>query len=196
MSTSRIETLADGIFAVAMTLLVVNLHIPESIRLTDMQLHVVLINQAHKFSNYLISFLLTAVFWISHHRQHHFIKRTDYVHLWINIFILMFVVLVPFSTSLVGDYGGTKTAEAFFAVNMIIIALLFLVNWLYATKNYRLIESDTSYEIIKDVTRRISLFIAVSVLALILSFFVPPWSSLTYLLIPIGMNVKHLKKKR
>jgi uncharacterized membrane protein len=196
MSANRIETLADGIFSVAMTLLVINLNIPENIRLTDTQLHVVLMNQAHKFSGYLISFLLTSVFWISHHRQHHFIKRTDHTHLWINIFILMFIVLVPFSTSLVGGYGGSTTAEAFFALNMIIIALLFRFNWLYATKNYRLIESDVSEEIIKDIARRSSLFIAVSVLAFILSFFIPHWSSLTYLLMFSGINVNQFKKKR
>jgi uncharacterized membrane protein len=196
MSANRIETLADGIFAVAMTLLVVNLSIPENIRLTDTQLHVILMNQAHKFSNYLISFLLTAVFWISHHRQHHFIKLTDHTHLWINIIILMFIVLVPFSTSLVGEYGGSTTAEAFFALNMIIIALLFRVNWLYAKKNHRLIKSDVSEEIIKDITRRSSLFIAVAVLALILAFFIPHWSSLAYLLIPIGIYFRQFKKQK
>jgi uncharacterized membrane protein len=188
--------LSDGIFAVAMTLLVVNLSIPENIRLTDTQLHIVLMDQAHKFSNYLISFFLTAFFWISHHRQHHFIKRTDHVHLWINILILMFIVLVPFSTSLVGDYRGSKTAEIFFALNMLIIALLFRVNWLYATKNYRLIESDVSENIIRYIKRRSSLFIVASVLALILSFFIPHWSSTAYLLIPVGFYFSQFKEQK
>ncbi|MEE9912846.1 MAG: DUF1211 domain-containing protein [Deltaproteobacteria bacterium] len=194
MPVSRINALSDGVFAVAMTLLVVNLSIPENIRLTDTQLHVVLMNQAQKFSNYVISFLLTAVFWITHHRQHHYIKRTDTIHLWINIFILMFVVLVPFSTSLVGDYGGSTTAEVFFAGNMMMIAVLFRANWLYATKKGRLIEPDADQEKIQDGMQRSSLFIAVCFLAFILSLLIPRWSSLTYLLFPIGVYLRRFKR--
>ncbi len=192
MSSGRISSLSDGVFAVAMTLLVVNLNIPENIRLSDTELHVVLMNQTSRFSNYIISFLLTAVFWISHHRQHHYIKRTDTVHLWINIFILMFIVLVPFSTSLTGDYGGSTTAEVFFAGNMMIVGLLFRANWVYAIRNHRLIETNTSKEIIADGMWRCSLFNVISLMAVVFAFVIPKWSSLAYLLFPAGIYLRHL----
>ncbi len=69
-----------------------------------------LYSQMHRFFNYALSFLLLSIFWIVHHQQFHVIKRSDQRLLWINIFILMFVALMPFSTDLVGDFNQTIEA--------------------------------------------------------------------------------------
>jgi uncharacterized membrane protein len=190
MTTTRIESLADNVFSVAMTLLVFNLTIPEVLRLSDTELHVLLLNQWHKFINYFMSFLLLAILWIVHHQQFHFIRRTNRVHLWINIFILMFVVLMPFSTSLIGDYGGQTTSSAFFSANMVVLALLFHVNWTYAIKDHRLVRHDLALESLRTGTKRSIVFILVSLLALILSFFIPHWSTLAYMFIPLIHSLK------
>ncbi|NAS89798.1 hypothetical protein C4E24_08740 [ANME-1 cluster archaeon AG-394-G21] len=89
MTTHRIENLADGIFSIAMTLLVLSLTLLEA--RTDLTLTVelqdLLFGQTHKFFNYALSFILLAIFWIIQHDQFHFIKRTDRIHLWLNKFI-------------------------------------------------------------------------------------------------------------
>jgi uncharacterized membrane protein len=193
MTTTRIESLSDNVFSVAMTILVFNLTVPAGLKLSDSELYVLLTGQWHKFMTYFISFFLLAVLWIAHHQQSHFIKRTNRFHLWVNLLILMFVVLMPFSTSLTGDYGGRTTSSAFFSANMIILALLFLVNWIYATGNHRLVSHDMAAESVRKGTHRSVLFVLVSLLAFLLSFFNPHWSSLTYLLIPLINSLKSLR---
>lgn len=185
MTTNRIESLADNVFSVAMTLLVINLTIPEALRISDTELHILLLNQLPKFLNYFVSFLLLAILWVAHHQQFHFIRKTNHIHLWVNILILMFVVLMPFSTSLVGDYGNTTTAKAFFSGNMLILAFLFSLNWMYATKNHRLVKPDMMIESILVGNRRNAVFLLVSLMALLLSFYYPHLSNVSYILIPI-----------
>ncbi len=135
MTTQRIENLADGIFSIAMTLLVLNLALPEvgtGLTLTT-ELHTLLFGQTRKFFDYALSFILLAIFWIIHHQQFHFTKRTDHTHPRINICSLMFVALVPFSTSLTGDYPNETVAKLFFDLNLFILGSLNALNWTYAT---------------------------------------------------------------
>jgi len=79
MTTHRIEALTDGIFAIAMTLLVLNLALPETGN--GPELHKLLIGQTHKFFSYALSFLLLALYWVLHHRQFHFIHNRNPVYL-------------------------------------------------------------------------------------------------------------------
>ena len=105
MTTIRLETLTDGVFAIAMTLLVLNLRFPVTkAGLTERELEQIVFGQSNVFFNYFLSFILLALFWMLHHQQFHFFRKTDRSHIWINIFILMFVALLPFSASLVGPF--------------------------------------------------------------------------------------------
>lgn len=186
LTTSRIQTLADGIFAIAMTLLVLNLIMPDGVaEVADAELHTLLAGQAHKFFNYVLTFMLLAIFWIVHHQQFHRIKRTDSQLLWINILILMFVALMPFSTDIVGDFGGSTTAEIFFAGNLLVLGLLFMANWAYATYNHRLVAPDLDRGIIVRGLRRNMVTPTISAAVIILSFFIPQWCLWLYLLSPI-----------
>src|SRR4030043_908078 len=131
LTTRRIEARADGIFAIAMTLLVLTLSLPDMMD-TKLSLSQLLAEQWPKFFNYALSFVLLAIFWMVHHQQFHVIRRTDRIHVWINIGILMFVALMPFSTDVVGDYSGETMAELGFRANLMILGLLFLLNWGYS----------------------------------------------------------------
>jgi len=100
LSKGRIEALADGIFAVAMTILVLDIRAPSySVRLDRKAFDAFVEGLGDPLMNYLISFLLLSLFWIWHHRQSTRIRRTDPVHLAINLLFLAAVCLVPFSTS-------------------------------------------------------------------------------------------------
>jgi len=190
MSTNRIESLLDNVFSVAMTLLVVSLTIPEAMRLSDTELHVLLLQHWQKFFNYFMSFMLLAVLWVAHHRQSHFIIKTDHIHLWINIFIMMFVVLMPFSTSLIGDYGDTATAKSFFSGNMLVLALLFQLNWSYATHHRRLVRPEMEDHAIRLGTRRCLAFLGVSTASLFCAYFIPEWSHNIYIFLPVILSTK------
>lgn len=193
--TKRIENLADGIFAIAMTLLVLNLSFPlvqggaESLRR-------VLASQATNFLSYGLSFILLAGFWMMHHQEFHYIEHTDRKHLWINVFILMFVVLVPFSTSLIGNYGSNMFAHIFFAANILVIGFLFLINWVYATDKHRLVRHDLNRQIIVDTVGRISVIPIVSLVVLTVSVFSHFGSVWLFILIPIIQFIQFRKPFR
>lgn len=196
MTTHRIEALTDGIFAIAMTLLVLTLDLPEVEKgLTKTGLHQLLFAQRDKFLNYGLSFVLLAIFWIIHHDQFHVIKRTDRKHLWINIFTLMFIVLIPFSSSLVGDYPDDWMAEFFFGSNIFIIGVLLNSNWAYATKGHRLVEASLDRRRIALGKKRGTVTPLVSLLAMGLSLMHPQLSSYVYILIPLILFLPQFRQK-
>ena len=85
-SKTRIEALTDGVFAIAMTLLIFNIRVPEAAQGTDKALRQGLLQLWPSFLTYIISFVMLGVYWVGHHNQYHFIRRTDRVFLWTNIF--------------------------------------------------------------------------------------------------------------
>lgn len=197
MTTRRIEALADGIFAIAMTLLVLNLALPERGKgLTHAGLHDLLIGQADKFFVYVLSFILLAVFWIWHHQQFHVTKRSDRKHLWINIGFLLFVALIPFSTSLIGDYRNEPMAQIFFGTNILVLAVILTCNWVYSTNHHRLVDPDLDARRIALGKKRGVVVVLVSVLAIGLSFVIPQNCSYIYLLIPILQRVLERRYRR
>jgi uncharacterized membrane protein len=183
LTTRRIEALTDGIFAIAMTLLVLTLTLPDMAQ-TKLSLSQLLVDQWPKFFNYALSFLLLAIFWIVHHQQFHVIRRTDRNHVWINIGILMFVALMPFSTDIAGDYSGETLAELVFSANLLILGLLFLLNWWYACRNHRLVDHDLDRETIVSGIRRNCVTPVVAAISMVLSLFIPRWGLTVYMLIP------------
>ncbi len=194
LTTKRIESLTDGVFAIAMTLLVLTLELPQISRgMTEQQLDNLLFSQWYVFYNYALSFILLAVFWVIHHVQFHSIQRTNRIHLWINIIILLFIALVPFSTSLVGDFRGDSLAEFFFSTNLFIIGLLFFLNWVYSSYKHRLIDREMPEKEIKKATLRSLVFPAVALLSMGLTFVVPAHSSEAFLLIPLLLLLPPLR---
>jgi uncharacterized membrane protein len=148
----RIETLTDGVFAIAMTLLVLNLGIPMIAQSSvQSELPRKILEQWPKFVSYMMSFVILGVIWNSHHRIFHYIKRSNAALIWINIIFLMFIALIPFSTALGGDYLLTKSQVPFvvYGVNLFPAFILRYALWAYATNKYRLIESDIGPALIK-----------------------------------------------
>ena len=195
LTTRRIESLSDAIFAFAMTLLVLNLVIPDSSAgLSTAGLNDLLLSQLHKFFNYALSFVLLAIFWIAHHQQFNYIQRSDSRLTWINIIILMFVALMPFTNDLAGDFSGKTTAEILFVGNILVLGLLFLVNWVYATRGSRLVDHDLDRALVSRGIRRNLVLPTVSIVALALSVFIPPWSLWVYLLVPVVLWLKPFRR--
>jgi len=188
-STNRIETLVDGIFAIAMTLLVLNLDIPQLVKpVSDATMQSILIALEPKFFTYALSFILLAIFWRINHSQFYYIKRVDNPLLWINVVWLLFVALVPFSTSLTGEYGYLISSNVFFDLNLFAIGALSAFNWYYATEK-NLVDKDIDSVKIKNMRRLNLIFPFVSLLAVIMAFITPSWSTLSYLLIPVIFRI-------
>ena len=193
LTTRRIEALADGIFAFAMTLLVLSLTLPDATQ-TKLSLSQLLAGQWPKFFNYALSFLLLAIFWIVHHQQFHVIRRTDRLHVWINVGILMFVALMPFSASILANYL-TVTSEVFFAGNLMALGLLLMANWIYATKGCRLIAPELDEETIKRNLRRAMVTPIVAAAVMGLSIPYPERSFYAYILILVVLLTPRFRNR-
>ena len=139
---NRIEALTDGVFAVAMTLLVLDIKVPELQQaLASTQLPHELLALWPKLLSYSISFVILGVYWVGHHLQLAFIRTADRLLLWINMLFLLFVVLVPFSTALLSEYTNQRVAIAVYGANLIAIGLVLALHWWYATNQRRHVDA-------------------------------------------------------
>lgn len=163
LNIDRLETLIDGVFAIAMTILVLAIDIPDNTgKLEGMALHNAIIDQSNQLIAYVIGFILLALFWTINHKQFSSFVRTDHNHIWINIFMLIFICLVPYTTSLKGDFPNDWLSNLYFNINMLIISVLFLINWMYATYHNRLTEEDFSASQRKTGLIRNLIFVVIS----------------------------------
>ena len=186
MRPERLQSLMDGIFAFAMTLLVLNLILPDPANLPgETRLHQMLQGEVQAFYNYALSFLLLAIFWMIHSQQLHILEKTNFAHLWLNMIILMFIVLVPFSASIMSDYPNDTLTNLTFALNMFIIGVLYYFNWHYAIGKHKLIGEKIDAKRVEIARRRSLLTPCISVLAIVLAFVAPSFAALSYLLIPV-----------
>lgn len=187
LPTNRIETLADGIFAIAMTLLVLGISVPNLPSSTDPQVF-----SAYIFSIipeifvYILSFILLAVFWLNHH-VFFVIKKSDIALLWINIFFLMAIAIVPFTTSLIGKYGKFQLSVLLFDLNMLIIGILFYSIFAYAARQDFMAESAKKNA--RNIQRSNLILPILAVIAIIISFFNPIWSVFIFFLLPITFTL-------
>jgi uncharacterized membrane protein len=181
--TDRIETLTDGIFAIAMTLLVLSIEVPTlPAPVTPAVFSAYVTSILPQIFIYVIGFILLAVFWMNHH-IFFVIERTNTTLLWINILWLMSIALVPFSTAIVGRYGQFQLAQLIFDVNMLIIGLLWYANWSYASRKGFVAEKVMPYAV---QIRRSNLSLPVlAIMAITVSFISPAGSFLVFVLVPV-----------
>lgn len=154
LPTNRIEGLSDGVFGIAMTLLIFKLDVPDVIVDNNMNQALTdkLFNMIPQFENYFISFILLGLYWTRHQLQFKHIKQADRNLLWINIFFLVFVGLLPFTTGLLMKYTGLEIPQFLYSLNLLCIGLALAVHWIYASRDYRLINKDLTKEFIKKYT--------------------------------------------
>jgi uncharacterized membrane protein len=136
MHLGRIEAFSDGIFAVAATLLVLDLKIDH---LTDVhsvaELKADLLGQLPKFYSWLISFIIVCKFWLNHHHILALARHATYGMVWLNSFFLMFQSLVPFPTALMGTFPENPLAVSLFGWMMAFNTLLFMALHAYILRN-------------------------------------------------------------
>jgi uncharacterized membrane protein len=137
----RIVNLSDGVFAIAITLLVLDIRvpaIPEGMVAT--QLPTALFSLWPKYLGYVLSFAVISTLWVVHHSIFRSIREYDRGLLYLNFLFLMFVAFVPFPTSLLGEYGDHRLPVAIYAGTLALGRLLLTTIHWYSTRNDRLID--------------------------------------------------------
>ncbi|MBX0298517.1 DUF1211 domain-containing protein [Cryobacterium sp. 1639] len=151
LSTRRLESYTDGVFAIAATLLVLNLSVDgfRAVR-TDADFLNQLVSVAPSLLNVVISFLLLSVLWLVHVRQFEFIPRVDTTIIWLNNFRLLGVVLVPFSTSLNDEYSDFLLGRTLLPLNFVLIVAFSTWQWFHASSPRRHLVHGASAEAVHN----------------------------------------------
>ncbi len=152
LRTQRIEALTDGVFAIIMTLLVLELIGSELFGDGSQDLNEKLADVGPKFAWYLMSFSVLGIFWLLHNYQFSYVKTMDGIGAWINTLFLASAALVPFSTMLVGTYQNSLSANIY-TLNLTFTDFFLLALWIYATRSKRLVEVDIPRQVTKLMMR-------------------------------------------
>jgi len=143
VTTGRVEAFSDGVFAVAVTLLIFNVQVPH---IADGELASALLALWPAYASYVVSFLTIGIMWVNHHELFRLITRVDRALLFINLLLLMVVAFLPFPTAVLGEYirGGpsSRTAAVLYSGTLELIGLAFGALWIYAARHRDLLIAD------------------------------------------------------
>ena len=153
MSTSRLETFADGVFAIAATLLILNVHA----QVSDVpDLGARLLHIWPSYLAYAVSFVTIGIMWVNHHTLMVQIERADRRFLLATVGLLMCIAFVPFPTRLVAEHiraEGAQDAALAYGFTMVATAVMFSVTWFYASRGNRLLRADADPAIVTGISR-------------------------------------------
>ena len=145
LSLGRIMSFSDGVFAVAITLLVLSIKVPVvSPALADKKLPHEIVHLVPIFEAYIISFLIIGLFWVGHHQVFSHFRRHDRGLLWLNLVFLMTIVFIPFPTSLISEYSTSRAAFIFYASSLALAGVMMTILLWYGTYNNRLVDKVDS----------------------------------------------------
>ena len=153
-NVERLAALSDGIFAVAMTLLVLDLHAPVAALQGNHHLLPALAGLLPKFAVYVMSFLTLGIFWVGQQTQLNFIEQSNRELAWLHLLFLFFVTLMPFSTQLIGAFIAERAALLVYWLNILLLGAALLAAWRY-TVFAKLTKPDMPQAMAQGVERRI-----------------------------------------
>lgn len=187
LTKSRLEALSDGIFAFAMTLLVIGVAMPDkdAIVQTEAYASQLLISLYSDFFHYVLAFLILGAFWLSHHITLHPVKALDRVYIWLNLATLLFVALLPFSTSFSGDFPKVPLGAVVFQLNLFIIGIGIYAQWKYASGRSYLVGADLDPRFVRHVGLRTLIIPILSLLGVGIALTGGHNSNMVYLLMPV-----------
>jgi len=154
VSPARLETFADGVFAIAATLLILNVEVPE---LGEHGLAHELVRLWPAYVGYAVSFLTIGIIWVNHHTVLRQLRGVDRIFLFINVIFLLCIAFIPFPTRLLATYvrtGDGRAAAVAYGVTLTATAIFFNLMWRYAIGDGgRLLRSDADRREVDGITR-------------------------------------------
>jgi uncharacterized membrane protein len=155
LGLERIIFFSDAVMAIAITLLVVEIHVPEIPKqLAAAELPRQLLSMAPKFTSFVLSFAIIGVYWLAHHRYYRHIVRYDTRLILLNLLFLFFIAILPFVTNLLGTYAYLPLANIAYALTAAALGLAAAGMWWYASHNHRLVAKDLDPQLIRSTSVR------------------------------------------
>jgi TMEM175 potassium channel family protein len=181
MTTARLETFADGVFAIAATLLILNVEVPD---LGDHSLSHELLRLWPAYIGYVVSFVTIGIIWVNHHTVLDQLHSTDRTFLFINVFFLLCIAFIPFPTRLLATYVRTDDGQAaavLYGITLTTTAVFFNLMWRYAIgAGGRLLRADADRRVVDGITRSYRPGVAMYAGATIVGFFQAEVSATLY----------------
>ncbi|MEP6850068.1 MAG: TMEM175 family protein [Acidobacteriota bacterium] len=191
LSTQRIEAFSDGVFAIAITLLVLEIKVPHLDGVES--LWTALGHLWSSYFGYVFSFVMIGVYWANHHHIFHLYKKTDHYFVLLNVFFLMCISFLPFPTAVLAEYiadeSHRQAAVTFYAFGLFLPSLGWLLMWLYATNGLRLVDHRLTRDFIQKTTRTYALSNVFYLAAILISL----WNGIAGLIVCVGLTLIYLQ---
>jgi uncharacterized membrane protein len=179
----RIVFFSDAVFAIAITLLALEIRLPEDIaHAGNQELLQNLFSIWPKYLGYFIGFLSIGNFWVIHHRQYQYIERYDTRLMFINLLVLMAVAFIPFSTSVI-SVNGNRTATILYALNASLVGILSTLLWIYASHKRRLVLPHMEFAMVRRGVIRNLIAPAIFLFSIGLSYLNPDLAKFSWIMI-------------
>jgi uncharacterized membrane protein len=179
----RLINFSDAVIAIAITLLVLEIRLPELTRgLDGPTITGEVLSIWPKYLGYLVSFWVIGLYWMAHHRIFRLIDSYDRRLLTLNLAFLCTVAFMPFPTSVLFDYAGVFIVVLLYAGTLTLTGLSLVAIWLYATKEHRLVDPQLDERMIHNQTRSLLVGPGVFLLSIIVAIFNPDLAMYAWLL--------------
>jgi uncharacterized membrane protein len=191
----RLLFLSDGVFAIAITLLVLEIalpHITGSYQVQEQEFPGALWGLWPQVLTYALTFLIVGVYWMSHQRVFEYVVRADGVLAWLNVFFLMSVAFLPIPSNILGEYGAHGPAVRFYSLGLMLPGLWIIAMWWYATHQHRLVEKNLNARVIRHRLERYLIAPVVFLIAIGASYFNPHVAGVSLLLVVVGVAVHEI----
>jgi uncharacterized membrane protein len=183
--TGRLEAFSDGVMAIVVTLLILEIKVPQISVLTNEAALSAIISIVPKLISFLVSFLTVAIFWVNHHHFFHAIEKTDGTLLWHNNHLLFWITVIPFATACIGDYSTIPLVVALYGFVLCMGAIAFTLLGRYVYFHTDFLPEFVSMEERKKQFRRSRFGAVVYGLSVVTAFIDPHISLAIFILLPI-----------
>jgi uncharacterized membrane protein len=178
MTKYRLEAFSDGVFAIAITILILNIRLPET---DKVHLEQALISLAPHFLAYAMSFVIIGLYWIAHHTSFHNVAKVNGAFLWLNMLLLLFISFMPFPAYLLGKYPLEQFPLILYGLTLIAAnAMAFNMTWYTCYHPELLTEPFT----LKDFRKQFPLYIIINgayLVAILIASVLPMVSYIIYI---------------
>ena len=190
--TGRLEAFSDGVFAIVVTLLIIEVHLPPLVGSGSQAMLDALGEIAPKLVSFTVSFATVAIYWVNHHHFFSRVTHTDWKLLWANNLLLFWLTVVPFTTAVVGDHPMEPVAVFIYGVNLALAAGSFsLMAWYVFFKGDLISSAVPGYERRHELRRAI-IGAVVYLAAALIGLVAPPIAILLFLILPLAWVVPSL----
>jgi uncharacterized membrane protein len=172
----RLIFFTDAVFAIAITILVLELHPPERVGPDVARaLAAGMVRLIPKLMSYAISFWIIGLYWFVHHRMFRHIRRWDDGLIWLNFHLLFWIAFLPFPVALMGSFGDQRFAVVFYAATLGMTGLAQVLLWRHASRGGRLLDPGFDPALARYIALRSIIPPLAALLVMVLAFLIPPY---------------------